>query len=400
MTTNLSLRCTTFLAPCLLGLTAAAQTQLLPDLASARGGGILSNCDTSLHVGIHTTIQNNYYCFFAPEVQAGSTTVENMIWSYYINGSFGQQTSPTLQLSYPGQVEYPVCLTVDAYDLVAQQPCSTTVCDLVTPLPDVSCISLQAAFGISSVNANTITFQNNSTFDGIIQQVLWSFGDGATIASPSATHDFIGSGPFEVCLTVIGPSPAYCTSTLCQYLYLGPGDVDCPQLIEQGFILLQSENLVGVLDTSTTSGMNSRIDWDFGDGALAEGNVAVHAYGSPGEFQLCGTLRAWGPLLADTCITSICRGVVAFPVLVTEELADTRTLSVRPNPFSSSISIAGLVGGGTELTVLDASGRVVHRHAARTGLTTNLGLSWLEAGGYLLLVTNDRGTTATRIIKE
>ncbi|MBP6696846.1 MAG: T9SS type A sorting domain-containing protein [Flavobacteriales bacterium] len=400
MTMLPSLRCSIPWASCLIGLAATAQTQLLPDLAAARGGGLLSNCDTSLHVGINTTIQNNYYCYFAPEVQVGNTSVESLTWSYYMNGAFGQQTSPTLQLNYPGQVEYPVCLTVDAYDLIAQQPCSTTVCDLITPLPDVSCISLQAAFGIASVNGNTITFQNNSTFGETIQQVLWSFGDGATIAATTPTHDFIGSGPFEVCLTVIGPAPAFCTSTLCQYLYLGPGNVDCPLLIDQGFIMLQSENLVGVLDTSNTSGMNSRIDWDFGDGALAEGNVALHAYGSPGEFQLCGTLRAWGPLLVDTCVTSICRPVIAFPVLVTEELVAVRTMSVRPNPFSSSISIVGQLVGAFSLSVLDASGRIVHGQAARAGSSLNLDLSHLEAGAYVLRIADEHGALTSHIIKE
>lgn len=58
------------------------------------------------------------------------------------------------------------------------------------------------------------------------------------------------------------------------------------------------------------------------------------------------------------------------------------------------------MGGESEMTVLDASGRVVHRHAARSGPTTDLDLSQLEAGPYLLLVTNDRGTSATRMIKE
>lgn len=382
------------------GLASLAQTQLLPDLGAARGGGILNTCDTSLHVGFSTTIENYYSCSFAPEVQAGSTNVGSMIWSYYANGVFGQETASTLHLTYPGQQPYPVCLTVDAYDMQAMQPCSTTVCDIVTPLPHVSCVSLQAAFGIASVNGNTITFQDNSVFDGLIQQTIWSFGDGASITASTPSHEFIGAGPFEVCLTVVGPAPAYCTSTLCQYLYIGPGAVECPTLVDQGFFLVQADNLVGVLDTSTTSGMNSHIDWDFGDGALAQGNVAVHAYSTPGEFQVCGTLRVWGPLLADTCISSICRSVSAMPVLVTEELTGHAELQVGPNPFSTTLSVSGPARLHGPISILDATGRTVAYYPASTALPITLDLHDLRAGPYLLRIDTDAGTAIKRVVKE
>lgn len=383
-----------------MGLACVAQTQLLPDLGSSRGGGILNTCDTSLHVGFSTTIENYYACSFSPEVQPGNTTVGSTVWSYYANGVFGQETASTLHLTYPGQQPYPVCLTVDAYDILAAQPCSTTVCDIVTPLPHVSCVSLQAAFGIASVNGNAITFQDNSVFDGLIQQSIWSFGDGSSITASTPSHEFVGAGPFEVCLTVVGPGPSYCTSTLCQYLYIGPGAVECPVLVDQGFFLVQSDNLVGVLDTSTTSGMNSRIDWDFGDGALAQGNVAVHAYTAPGEFQVCGTLRVWGPLLADTCISSICRSVSAMPVLVTEELSGPADLHVGPNPFTSSLLVSGHPSLGGPITIMDASGRIVKKQPRAPSLPITLDLSELDAGPYLLLLESPRGTMAKRIVKE
>lgn len=381
----------------MMGLAASAQTQLLPDLFSSRGGGILRTCDTSLHVGFNTTFGNYYQCTFTPQVVPGNTVVDNMVWSYYYNGTFEQQFTPTLQLSYPGQQPYPVCLTVNAYDVAAMQPCSTTVCDMITPLPDVSCVSLQAAFSIASVDGNNITFQDNSVFDGIIQTSYWSFGDGTSTTTAGPSHPFTGPGPFEVCLTVVGPPPVFCTSTLCQYLYLGPGNVDCPLLIHHGYAMVQADNLVGVLDTSNTSGMDHRIEWDFGDGATADGNVAVHAYGTSGEFQLCGTLRAWGPLLADTCITSLCRMVQAFPAVGMEE-GLRPGWSASPNPFRDVLRIQGPLEGRAQLMVVDMSGRAVHTGTVIAN--SSIDLAHLDTGPYVLLITDMSGTAAWRFIKE
>lgn len=374
-----------------------AQTQLLPELAGGRGGGIMRSCNTSLEVGINTTFGNYYSCSFQAEVTPGNTTIESMIWSCYYNNEFVQWPGPSLDLTYSDQQPYPVCLTVNAFDLEALQPCSTTVCDIITPLPDASCASLQAAFGIASVNGNTIVFQNNSTFDGTISQAFWSFGDGQAIAASTPEHQFVGTGPFEVCLTVVGPAPAFCTNTLCQYLYLGPGNVECPLLVQHGFLLLQSENFVGVLDTSTTSGMDSRIDWDFGDGALAEGTVAVHTYPYAGDFQLCGRLRAWGPLLADTCVFDLCKPVTTYALTGLDELGGSIGYA-SPNPFHDRLRVAAPIGAATEVCVFDVRGLQVYR--ALVSGPTEIDLAHLLPGVYSVRVLHAKTSRALRVVKD
>ncbi|HRH38729.1 MAG TPA: PKD domain-containing protein [Flavobacteriales bacterium] len=330
---------------------------------------------------------------------AGSTQVQNMSWSFY-DGSFQQSSSPYLQWTFPGQQQWPVCLTVDAYDLIAQEPCSTTVCDLITPLPDPSCTSLQASFSISDVTGSTVTFVDNSTFTGQAPQAIWSFGDGSSIsAQPAPSHEFVGTGPFQVCLTLVGPEPTFCTSTLCQYLYLGPGNVDCPVLVQQGFIMLQLDNLVGVLDTSLTSGMNSRIDWDFGDGALAEGNVAVHAYATSGQFEVCGTLRTWGPLLADTCVTSLCKGVTptALAGIATQE--QTSTWNIVANPVRDVLVITGRFDRG-RVEVFDAAGRSVRYLSNYRGQRLEMDVQALDPGLYVVRISDGVCSWARPLVKE
>ena len=374
--------------------------QLYRGASGARGGGLLQSCDTSMHVSFTTQLGSNYACQFQSVVVPGSTVVQGMGWNYLYGGSIEAYYGPSLQVYYPDQSEYPVCLTVDAYDLNAQQPCSTTVCDLITPLPDPTCANLVADFTISGVNGQTITFADLSSFSGTIAQAIWSFGDGAATIPGSPTHTFPGSGPYEVCLTVIGPPPLNCTSSLCQWLYLGSGNVACPLLVDHGFILFQAEGLVGVLDTSRTSGMYSRVDWDFGDGAMAAGPVAVHAYTQPGIYPVCGTLRVWGPLLADTCTTTLCRTVNAELSTGLSTVSGSNGLALHPNPFRDAlrITIPDAMAGLVE--VVDPRGKVVHRSSAPDiGGTTLLDLGHLDAGVYTVIVTANGQRRSERVVK-
>lgn len=374
--------------------------QLYRDLSVDRGGGVLQSCDTSMHVSISTTLLDNYACEFLPVIDPGATTVDDFIWTYYYNGTLQQAYGNPMQLTAPWSEPYPVCLTVDAFDLQAQQPCSTTVCDMITPVADVACTTLVPDFGIASVAGQTITFEDLSTFDGLVEQLFWSFGEGTTIANSTPTHTFTGSGPFEVCLTVVSSAPYYCSATVCQWLYLGPSGVECGVLIEQGYLFIEAGDLVGVLDTSVTSGMFSSIDWDFGDGALAQGNVAVHEYSSPGEFQLCGTLRAWGPLLNDTCVTTLCRTVITQQVGLPERSSAVE-LSVAPNPCTSGLGVSGMDLSGVAIEVIDALGRSVSSPPMSVGASSAwLDLSGLEPGPYVLYLSAPDRSSAIRFVKE
>lgn len=383
----------------LVAWVASAGAQLFRDRSNERGGGLMQTCDTSMHVVIQTTLLNDYACIFDPQVVPGQTVPNGTVWSYYYNSSLQQAYGSQLQLTAPWADPYPVCLTVNAYDLQAQQPCSTTVCDMITPVSDVICTTLVADFEIAAIDGQTITFQDMSAFDGVIEQALWSFGDGATTAGLAPTNTFTGSGPFEVCLTVLAGPPYYCASTLCQWLYLGPGNVACAELVEQGYLYLESGNLVGVIDTSRTSGMYSTIDWDFGDGATAIGNMAIHQYGWPGEFQLCGTLRTWGPLLADTCISTVCRTVVPQAVSVREYGAVGYT--ARPNPFTDEVIVTGEGLDHAAITLHDALGRRVGiRNSAAVYDRVIIDVSQLAAGHYTMRIESPLRTAALRLIKE
>lgn len=371
-------------------------------LGAPKGGGVLQTCDTSMHVDFTTTYLDGYACQFTPQVEMGATSLISAQWHCYNGLSWLQAYgSPVVGFSGPGP--YPACYEVQAFDQVASQPCSTVVCKLIRPQPFAVCANLQPAFSIAGVSGSSITFASQSQFPGgAIASLLWSFGDGSPAASaPSPTHAFGGNGPYQVCLTVVGAPPEYCTATLCQWLYIGPGGLPCEQLVSQGFMVLQHNNLVGVLDTSLTSGMEARVDWDFGDGASATGIVAVHGYEPFFNYELCSTLRAWGPVLSDTCVSTLCKQVSVFPaVSIGEEASPPPGLLAWPSPFDDRVMVRALPGGG-RAELLDGLGRAaLSRWLEPSAAPQALPLGALPPGSYTLVLTEGGRRSAQRLMRQ
>lgn len=382
-------------------LSASAGAQLYDDQRGIMGGGGWQGCDPSLVVEFEEELSGYLTYRFIPFVTNGNTIPYSNVWSVYDGLSFEQYFTDTLTRSFQGPGENLICLTVNAFDLITQQPCSTTTCRLVNILQDTSCSALSVDFELADAQASSITFQDISTFNGELVERTWSFGDGSTGQGAAPSHTYYSSGPFEVCLSVSGPPPIGCTGTVCKWLYLGPVPVPCEQVFEPGFIMVQQEGLVGVLDTSITSGMNYSINWDFGDGSPTEqGRFATHSYAYAGAFQLCSTVRTWGPLLADTCTTTLCREVFVNVLSVADGSEDPVQLFASPNPVPDRLFVSVLPEGIGELVLFDAVGRMVLRHAVTGRGTYVLDLQSLPGGAYALRLNSSRSRHSLRIIKE
>ncbi len=391
-----------FLALALAGALTPVRSQVLSGILEQKGGGLLQTCDTSLHVDFSVGYLDNYACQFTPSLQPGSTQITGSTWHFYDYGAeLWQQAygAPTIPYSTPQP--YPACYAVDAYDLLAAQPCSAVVCKIIAPYQYAACSMLAADFTIAGIDGSTITFTDLSSFPGgQIITSFWDFGDGASVAAINPTHTFTGPGPHPICLTVMGPPPMNCTSTVCQWLYMGPIGLACDELVDQGFVVLAYQNLVGVMDTSHVFGMNARVDWDFGDGAQAVGAVAVHAYQSFQAFDLCGTLRVWGPLLSDTCVSTFCDQVFPVAAVSVIEAFTPMDALAWPSPFTDELRVT-VPPGGSELLLLDAAGRMVLRErwsGAPAGGTLRTGA--LPPGCYTLVVEGPGGRRAQGVVKQ
>ena len=157
--------------------------------------------------------------------------------------------------------------------LNADRRCQELLYARYDALTDSSCLDLDPDFTLGLINGATITFQDLTTFADQSFSTSWSFDDGAAVAGQQATHTFDGVGPHRICITVTGGTPGYCSATLCKWLYLGPGDAECELFLDPGFLHVSSGQLVGVLDTSVTSGLEHEITWDFGDGTTSQGRA-------------------------------------------------------------------------------------------------------------------------------
>jgi PKD repeat protein len=397
----IALRIPVVLAALLCAIWLQAQAQLLPLEQEQRGSGTHQGCNPSMSVEFTPHILGGLDYRFEPQITVGENLLLNAVWSYLSN-DFAQSFEDTLFLSYPAPGEYPMCLTVNAYDLLEQQPCSTTTCQLVDIVADSLCLQVLADFTIATVNGQTITFLDLSTTIASGPDLLsfWDFGDGTTSMDAYPSHTFDGNGPHRICLTVTSTGPVTCVSTTCKWLYLGPGSVDCDLLLDPGFLLVQQDNLVGVLDTSVTSGMESSIAWDFGDGTQASGRVAVHAYATMGYFELCRTVSLWGPLLNDTCQRTQCVWVDAFTAVGLEEATYQDGLRAWPVPFTERITLAGLRPDDGYLHIIDPLGREVHvqRHTGHG--TVELDLGHLRPGSYVVVVGHGKHARRLRIVKQ
>lgn len=387
------------LLPTLLG-PMGAYAQLFPEHSPERGGGSLVGCDPSLQVDFDAQILGGYGYLMVPNVQEGETYVLNSVWSSF-SDVLVQSYDPELNIGFPGPGEYPVCLTVNALDAGSFAPCSTSTCKLIEALPDSICLDLVADFTISGVAGSEITFVELGDITSVPYEAQWVFEDGAVSVGPTATHPFAGPGPHRVCMTLVGGPPTYCSSSVCKWLYIGPGTSDCDLFMEPGFIHYNDGQLVGVLDTSSTSGLDHEVAWDFGDGTVSTGQVALHAYEQPGYFNLCRTLRMWGPMLTDTCVTTECVDIFTYPSTAVDEVAGAMAdWSASPVPTASDVRFKGPWVNDLRIRVLDLSGRTVQEFGPWPGSNgISIDLSPMSPGIYLAELRSQEGTHVIRVVR-
>ncbi|HOZ41727.1 MAG: T9SS type A sorting domain-containing protein [Flavobacteriales bacterium] len=374
--------------------------QLFPENDAERGGGSLVGCDPGLVVDFDEHILGGYGYLMVPQVSPGQTYVVNSIWSSF-SDILSQSTDPELSINFPGPGEYPVCLTVNALDAGTFAPCSTSTCRLIEALPDSICLELVADFNISGISGPEITFVELGDILAVPHETLWSFADGSSLTGSTASYSFTGAGPHKICLTLQGGPPAYCTASVCKWLYIGPGTSDCNLFMDPGFIHFSDGQLVGVLDTSSTSGLDHVVEWDFGDGTASTGQVALHAYEWFGEFNLCRTLRSWGPMLTDTCVSTECVQVYAFPTTSVAEGPDRLVeWTAGPVPTSDLVELRGPRVDQLRVRVLDMSGRMVQELTpSGAAERINLDVSSLGSGAYVVELHSFGSIRTLRIVK-
>ncbi len=134
--------------------------------------------------------------------------------------------------------------------------------------------------------SDTVSFDGGASIDtdGSIVEYTWIFGDGAIAHGKSVGHSYGMDGVFMVVLTVVDDKGgADSTSVFVQVENRPPvASITGPEeavltLLDIGF---SGEN------SSDPDGKVSRWFWDFGDGRSGEGASAMHAYETPGSYNV------------------------------------------------------------------------------------------------------------------
>lgn len=351
-------------------------------------------CDSLNEVGFTHTDYGAYNYSFSPITPSGGASFQGTEWGFLGEEFMDFSFAPQPQVTFPGMDDYLVCLRTTVQD-DQTGACVSIHCELVSIPVDSACADVVAAFTIS-VQGAVIQFNDQSTTSLPFAAYAWDFGDGSTSAEVSPGHSYAGTGPYEACLTV---STATCSATACNWIYLGPSNVPCGTLLQPAIGVIQYEKTIAVFDQSITSGMNSSITWDFGDGATASGSPVIHTYMEEGSFEVCGEVDLWGPLTPDTCSGSACDHVFTYVATGIGTHGGTGSLHAFPVPFTGALTIEG-AGPGIHWELMDVLGRIhVQGRTPANGPLVVQG-SMLDAGSYLFHLYDPHGGQVLRVVKS
>lgn len=129
------------------------------------------------------------------------------------NWDFGDGTTSILANpthTFPTDNTYLVCLTVTS---VKDIKCSAKIGRILGGRPDSICKALFTFEPSSTSNPLDLIVNDQST--GSHLNYFWDFGDGSSSSLKTPTHDYDGTGPYLICLTVKNDS---CTNTYCDTL--------------------------------------------------------------------------------------------------------------------------------------------------------------------------------------
>ncbi|MEO8734176.1 MAG: PKD domain-containing protein [Flavobacteriales bacterium] len=376
--------------------------RILPGLLFAVLSGVLPGsklqaqappCDSLQTATFSHADLGGYLYSFAPTLPVGTSALSTE-WAFLGENLNQYDFAQQPQVTFPSQGDYLVCLRADVLD-DQQAVCTSVHCELVLVPVDPICAGLQPTFTIG-VQDGSITFIDQTVSGEPVQSVTWDLGDGSISTEAAPVHTYPGMGPYQACLTV---TTANCSATACNWVYLGPADVPCDTLLHAAIGVVQYERTVAIFDQSVTSGMNSSIHWDLGDGDTASGSPVIHTYAEDGYFDICGSVALWGPLTTDTCMAQVCQWVSTIQgSAAIDQVASPLALRAFPVPFADELHIEG-AAPEAQWTLVDVLGKVHFAGTVAASGTTTISGKELSPGVYFVHLTSRSGTVSLRVVK-
>jgi PKD repeat protein len=227
-----------------------------------------------------------------------------------------------------------------------------------------------------------------------IDRYDWDFGDGVTKRGSTTTHDFSTAGDYTVVLTVTDDLGLKGTKAVTVNVSAGgSGGGGTPTAT---YVFSPTQPQVGQVvqfnaDTSRAGSGHTLVSygWNFGDGAVATGSTATHAYSTDGTYNVVLTVTDEAGQ----------RGTISQAVTVTALTASLPSASYVFSPSAPGVNEtvffnASTSSGGQGHTITSYAW-TFGDGALGAGITVNH--AYATSGGYsvVLTVTNDIGQTAT-----
>lgn len=353
-----------------------------------------SPCDSLHTVDFSWQVSGGNAATFSVGIPLSGNAVWSAEWGFAGEGYQATDWGQGVTHTFPAPGEYLVCMLATVEDL-QQGTCLSAACQLVPVPVDSLCAALEPEFSIAFQDG-ALLFSNDTQSAASLTSIHWDFGDGTNSTAAAPLHTYSGYGPYEACLTITsGP----CTATACNWIYLGPSEVPCENLLQADFHLVQLGRAIAVFDHSITSGMEHSIGWEFGDGHSASGSPVVHMYDQDGVYEVCATVDLWGPLTSDTCTATTCATVYTFVAAGLPGHERTPALHAYPVPFVNDLTVEP-VPADAYWQLLDLQGRLQLAGNQVQGGTLTFRSDGLAQGTYLLLVRSTLGVGALRVLKK
>jgi len=249
-------------------------------------------------------------------------------------------------------------------------------------LPDPIQIGSNAPYCVGA----PIEFSYSDTFNGnAIENYSWSFGDGTVASGQSVSASITAPGATPVVLTLTGVNG--CTYQVPTEIFVSTSPV-----ASFTYTYNAETELVTFTNGSTiASGSISSYNWNFGDGNSSAETNPTYTYTSPGIFTVVLTATS-----AQGC--SAVYDVQVNASVGVQELAQSNSLQVYPNPVMETLNVVSTTGGVVYVT--DLSGRVVlQNEKLNAGFNTKIDVSSLAQGVYQVIMQGDASMQSMRIVK-
>ncbi|HEX2682525.1 MAG TPA: PKD domain-containing protein, partial [Ferruginibacter sp.] len=153
---------------------------------------------------------------------------------------------------------------------------------------------------LDSLNLRKVFFTNLSTPPTAAATAVWTFGDGTSVTSWNAVHEYAQPGAYRVCLRVYLGNNTNCVREICDTVYIPHPVPPCTQLSRYHFERFPNDNQRYKFIPDYIN-QNLQYTWTFGDGTGSHDPIATHRYAQPGIYVACLTVWRGQDCASTTC---------------------------------------------------------------------------------------------------